>query len=78
MEAQKRTTTLPTEVSVGTPTDVPDTNDELMMTGDGDTGAAVAAATQQATEVTPRTDISSPPRTDTASANTSSHGSSSG
>lgn len=72
MERRNNETTLPKEVSVGTPTDVPDANDDLMMTSDGDTGAAVAA-TDIATHTTPSTDIS-PTRADTGSTNTSSHG----
>lgn len=73
MEQRTNTKASPAEVSVGTPTDTGDPNDELMMTGDGDTGAAVVAR-EQATETPPRKDISSPPRADTAGANTSSHG----
>ena len=75
MDDKTNIATPPAEVSVGTPTDTGDPNDELMMTGDGDTGAAVAAR-EQATKVTPRKDIDSPPRVDTAGTNTSSHGSS--
>lgn len=73
MTSQTISPTRPAEVSAGTPTDELDTNDQLMMSGDGDTGAAVAAA-RIASEVTPRTDISSPPHADTGNASTSSHG----
>lgn len=64
---------MPDEISVGTPSDVPDINDEIMNATMA-TGGASPVAVEIASHVTPRTDIGSPPSTDATGTNTSSHG----